>query len=94
MSTREELREGRDAVVHFEYLLQVGALDDRKDAEHVAALRRLLNFATALFRETEARESFPLAREQTNEPLTQPERARPGAAGTERAVVPEGGEQT
>ena len=51
MAEREEIKEGLAAVAHFEFLLRVGVLDERKDAEHVAALRRLLNFATALNKE-------------------------------------------
>lgn len=51
MTEREELKDGFAAVAHFEFLLRVGALDDRKDAEHVAALRRLLDFANVLYRE-------------------------------------------
>lgn len=48
---REEIKEGLVAVAHFEFLLRVGVLDERKDAEHVAALRRLLNYAVALHKE-------------------------------------------
>lgn len=39
----EILPAAREAVAHFEHLLNQGCLDDRKDAEHVAALRQLVS---------------------------------------------------
>ena len=38
----DTLMAAQAAVTHFEYLLDCGALDDRKDAEHIKGLRALL----------------------------------------------------
>lgn len=43
MASADLLAEADRAVCHFEWLLKNGSLDDRKDAEPVAALRRYVN---------------------------------------------------